>query len=62
MQSSGFGVWGVGVRVQGFGFQRGLEFKAHRLLYLSTLVLRIIKKKKDGVSDLRLTELCITQL
>ena len=28
-------------------FRRGLVFKAHRLLYYSTLSLRVIKKKKD---------------
>jgi len=28
--------------------QRGLVFKAHRLLYHSTLGLRLIKKKKRG--------------
>jgi len=38
-------------RVQGLGrFRGGLVFKAHRLVYHSTLGLRVIKKKKvwDG--------------
>ena len=30
-------------------FRGGLVLKAHRLLYLSTLGLRVIKKKKDQV-------------
>jgi len=32
-----------------FGFRGGLEFKAHRLLYYSTLGLRVIKKKEKPV-------------
>jgi len=31
----------------------GLVFKAHRLLYHSTLGLRVIKKKKDGLAHLQ---------
>jgi len=59
IQSVGFRVPGVGfmvhglrsrVVVEGWGnvkrFRGGLVFKAHRLLYYSTLVLRVIKKKK----------------
>ena len=37
---SGFRVWGLPL------FRGGLVFKAHRLLYHSTLGLRVIKKKK----------------
>jgi len=58
-----FGVWGLGFGVWGLGFgvcerrrrdqsTPGREktiFKAHRLLYHSTLGLRVIKKKKKGV-------------
>ena len=32
-------------------FRGGLVFKAHRLLYHSTLGLRVIKKKKNGMHD-----------
>ena len=32
-------------------FRRGLVFKAHRLLYHSTLGLRVIKKKKKVTCD-----------
>jgi len=51
-------VSGFGLRVQGFGvrdcgwsyhvkrFRGGLVFKAQRLMYHSTLGLRVIKKKK----------------
>ena len=39
-------------------FRGGLVFKAHRLLYQSTLGLRVITKKKN----LRLIDLCINQL
>ena len=45
-------MWGVGSRDEGIGLRReglrlgGLVFKAHRLLYHSTLGLRVIKKKK----------------
>ena len=56
-------------------FRGGLVFKAHRLLYHSTLGVRVIKKKKNptpcvvvrrpklhGVTSLRLNDSCITQL
>ena len=33
------------------GFRGGLIFKAHRLLYLSTLVLRAIKKKTGPLTS-----------
>ena len=33
--------------MQGLGFRGGLVFKAHKLLYHSTLGLRVIKKKVD---------------
>jgi len=49
VHSSGFRVQGSWFRVQGSGFWvygLGLVFKAHRLLYQSTLGLRVIKKKK----------------
>jgi len=37
----------IGVQVvQGLGFRGGLVFKAHRLVYHSTLGLRVIKQKK----------------
>ena len=39
-------LWGVWVR--DLGFQTGLVFKAHRLLYYSNLVSRVIKKKKKN--------------
>jgi len=35
-------------------FRGGLIFKAHRLLYHSTLGWRVIKKKKGAISDLHL--------
>jgi len=41
-RASGVRVQGLGIMVEGLG----LVFKAHRLLYHSTLGLRIIKKKK----------------
>ena len=46
----GFEVQGLGFRGQGWGvevkrFRGGLVFKAHRLVYHSTLGLRVIKKK-----------------
>ena len=50
-----FGVWGLGIRVWGFGcgmwgfgfrvYQEGLVFNAHRLVYHSTLGLRVINKR-----------------
>ena len=39
---------GLGVRDWVLGEWGGLVFKAHRLLYHSTLGLRVIKKKKKG--------------
>ena len=43
-------------------FRGGLVFKAHRLLYHSTLGLRVIKKKtKDGVGALSLMDPGVTQ-
>ena len=33
-------------------FQRGLVFKSHRLLYHSTLGLRVIKMKKKNKAEL----------
>jgi len=41
-------------------FRGGLVFKAHRLLYYSTLGLRVIKKKKKGtcVSAMALAMIC----
>jgi len=36
----------------GFSTKGGLVFKAHRLLYHSTLGLRVIKKKKEGSNRL----------
>jgi len=42
-------VWALGFRVGGRNVQRfrgGLVFKAHRLVYPSTLGLGVIKKKK----------------
>jgi len=41
---SNFGGWSVGVQ----RFRGGLVFKAHRLLYNSTLGLRVIMKEKKG--------------
>ena len=38
------------IRVVSNLLQGGLAFKAHRLLYHSTLGLRVIKKKKESVS------------
>jgi len=48
VQGSGFRVQGSGFRVQGlgFGFRGGLAFKAHRRVYLLTLGLRVIKKRR----------------
>jgi len=40
-------------RAEGVGFRGGLVFKAHRLLYHSTLGLRVIKKKKVQGSGVR---------
>jgi len=48
----GLSVYVVRFRVRVSGLKRfrgGLVFKAHRLLYHSTLGLRVIKKKKFGV-------------
>jgi len=68
----GFGVWGLGLRVEGadltvhlnvlerppvgglllheldLWYRGGLVFEAHRLLYPSTLGLRVMKKKREG--------------
>jgi len=63
---SGFGVRDSGfefrvsvrVRVSVFGFERfrgGIAFKAHRLLYHSTLGLRVIKKKRRHHSWIRVS-------
>ena len=50
---SGHGVRGEKCRLEGVGLRGrgrgGLVFKAHRLLYHSTLGLRVIKTKKVGV-------------
>jgi len=43
-------------------FRGGLVFKAHRLLYHSTLALRVIKKKKFAPSSLYYNEKCVAQL
>ena len=46
-----FGVLGLGVQLLRRTVKRfrgGLVFKAHRLVYHSTLCLRVIKKKKKG--------------
>ena len=50
------GAWGVlpwKARLQAHGnvqrFRGGLVFKAHRLVYHSTLGVRVIKKKKHGL-------------
>ena len=59
VQGSGFRVQvqGSGFRVQGAGFgkpalfRRGLVFKAHRNLYHSTLVSRVIKKEEKNLQD-----------
>jgi len=45
-------VSGVGFRVGGWGLKRfrgGLVFKAHRLVYHSTLGWRVIKKRRRSV-------------
>ena len=53
----GFGVWGLGSGVWGFWIGGlgsrvwGLVFNAHRLVYHSTLGLRVIKKKKDSTPE-----------
>jgi len=51
---------GSGFRMQGLRFRRGLVFKAHRLLYHSTLGLRVIKKKE--IQGLRLRKRTLLQV
>jgi len=51
VQGLGFRVQGSGFRVQGVGMRAdpgGLVFKAHRLVYHSTLGLRVIKKRRKA--------------
>jgi len=41
-------------------FRGGLVFKAHKLLYHSTLGLRVVKKKKHlGLQELDLSRMCL---
>ena len=49
VQGSGCGVWGEGsgCGVEDHLDRDGLVFKAHRLLYRSTLGLRVIKKMEE---------------